>query len=44
VDATLSGLTSVIEPLMMVILGLVIGTIVVGMFLPIFKLSEVIKF
>lgn len=42
VETTLSGLTSMIEPLLMVFIGSVIGTIVVAMFLPIFKMSEVV--
>ena len=42
VETTLSGLTSMIEPLLMVFIGAIIGTIVVAMFLPIFKMSEVV--
>jgi type IV pilus assembly protein PilC len=44
VEATLSGLTSLIEPLLIVFLGVVVGTIVVCMFLPIFKLNQVVQF
>ncbi len=44
VQAMLSGLTSLIEPLLMVFLGVVIGGIVVCMFLPIFKMHEIINF
>ncbi len=40
VDATVSGITSLIEPLVIAFLGLVTGTIVICMFLPIFKLSS----
>jgi type IV pilus assembly protein PilC len=43
VDTTLDGLTSLIEPLLIVFLGVTIGTIVVCMFLPIFKMSEIIS-
>jgi len=43
VDAMLSGLTALIEPLLMVFLGVVIGGIVVCMFLPIFKMHELIN-
>ncbi|MBL7069106.1 MAG: type II secretion system F family protein [Candidatus Omnitrophica bacterium] len=39
VEAAISGLTSIIEPLIIAFLGIVIGTIVICMFLPIFKLS-----
>ncbi len=42
VESTINGLTSMIEPLLMVFIGAVIGTIVVAMFLPIFKMSEVV--
>ncbi|MDP3729898.1 MAG: type II secretion system F family protein [Candidatus Omnitrophota bacterium] len=41
VDAAVSGLTSLIEPLIIAFLGIVIGTIVICMFLPIFKLTSV---
>jgi type IV pilus assembly protein PilC len=43
VEAMLSGLTSLIEPLLMVFLGVLIGGIVACMFLPIFKMHEVIS-
>jgi type IV pilus assembly protein PilC len=43
IETTLSGLTSLIEPILIVFLGVVIGTIVVCMFLPIFKMSEIIN-
>ncbi|MBN2162621.1 MAG: type II secretion system F family protein [Pontiellaceae bacterium] len=42
VETMLNGLTSMIEPLLMVFIGGIIGTIVVAMFLPIFKMSEVV--
>ena len=41
VDAAVSALTSLIEPLIIAFLGLVIGSIVICMFLPIFKLTSV---
>jgi type IV pilus assembly protein PilC len=44
VEAMLSGLTSLIEPLLMVFLGVIIGGIVVCMFLPIFKMHEIVNF
>ena len=44
IEATLSGLTSLIEPLLIVFLGVVVGSIVVCMFLPIFKLNQVVQF
>lgn len=42
VKTMVDGLASMIEPLLMVFIGAVIGTIVVGMFLPIFKMSEIV--
>lgn len=42
VDAAVSGLTSLIEPLIIAFLGIVVGGIVVSMFLPIVKLIEVV--
>ena len=42
VDAAVSGLTSLIEPLIIAFLGLVVGGIVVSMFLPIVKLVQVV--
>ena len=42
VEAMLSSLTSMLEPLLMIVLGVVIGGIVICMFLPIFKMSEVV--
>ncbi len=42
VEAMLDSLTSLLEPLLMVFLGLIIGSIVISMFLPIFKMGEVV--
>jgi type IV pilus assembly protein PilC len=43
IETTLSGLTSLIEPILIVFLGIVVGGIVVCMFLPIFKMSQIIS-
>lgn len=40
-DATVASLTSLIEPLLIVFLGVVVGSIVIAMFLPIFQLGAV---
>ena len=40
IEATLAGLTSLIEPLLIVFIGVVVGGIVICMFLPIFRMSE----
>ena len=42
VDNAVDSLSSLIEPLIMVILGVIIGGIVIAMYLPIFKLGSVI--
>jgi type IV pilus assembly protein PilC len=43
VNTTIAGLTSLIEPLLIVMLGVVIGAIVICLFLPIFNLTKVIS-
>ncbi|HEY5041034.1 MAG TPA: type II secretion system F family protein [Verrucomicrobiae bacterium] len=43
IETTLSGLMSLIEPLLIVFLGVVIGSMVVCMFLPIFNLANVVS-
>lgn len=43
VDAATSALTSMIEPLVIAFLGIVIGGIVISLFLPIFKITELIS-
>ncbi|MBU1091230.1 MAG: type II secretion system F family protein [Candidatus Omnitrophica bacterium] len=42
VDAAASALTSMIEPLVIAFLGIVVGGIVISLFLPIFKITELI--
>ncbi len=42
VDATVAALTSLLEPLMMVVLGVLIGGMMVCMYLPIFKMASVV--
>lgn len=43
IETTLAGLTSLIEPLLIVFLGVVVGGIVICMFLPIFKMADIIN-
>jgi len=43
IEALLDGLTSLIEPFLIVFLGIVVGGIVVAMFLPIFKLNDIVS-
>lgn len=39
IDATVEGLSSLIEPVLIVALGLIIGVFVVSMYLPVFKMA-----
>jgi type IV pilus assembly protein PilC len=43
VDDAVDALSSMIEPLIMVVLGILVGGLVIAMYLPIFKLGSVIK-
>ncbi|MEK7747841.1 MAG: type II secretion system F family protein [Nitrospirota bacterium] len=42
VDSTVSAMTSLLEPALMVFLGITVGTVVIAMYLPIFKLAAVV--
>jgi type IV pilus assembly protein PilC len=42
IENTVSALTSLLEPLLIVVLGVIIGGIVMAMFLPIFKMPTII--
>ena len=42
VDEAVKGLSSLMEPIIIVVLGSIIGGIVVAMYLPIFKLGQVV--
>jgi type IV pilus assembly protein PilC len=42
VDDAVEALTSLLEPMIMAFLGVVIGGIVIGMYLPIFKMGSVV--
>jgi type IV pilus assembly protein PilC len=43
IETTLAGLTSLIEPILIVFLGVIVGGMVICMFLPIFKMSEIVN-
>ena len=43
IETTLSGLTSLIEPILIVFLGVVVGGMVICMFLPIFKMADIVN-
>jgi len=42
VDATVASLTTLLEPVIIVFLGVIIGGLVIAMYLPIFKMGSVI--
>ena len=44
VEAMLAGLAALIEPLLIVVIGVIVGSIVICLFLPILRLADVAKF
>jgi len=42
VDAAVDGMSSLLEPMIMAILGVLVGGLVIAMYLPIFKLGQVV--
>jgi type IV pilus assembly protein PilC len=43
VDASISALTSIIEPIMMIGVGIVVGVVILSMYLPMFKVLTLVK-
>ena len=43
VDASIQSLTSIVEPILMICVGAMVGTIVISMYLPMFKMLTLIK-
>jgi type II secretory pathway component PulF len=43
VDTEIQSLTSIIEPILMIGVGAMVGTIVIAMYMPMFKMLELIK-
>ncbi|HEY7923451.1 MAG TPA: type II secretion system F family protein, partial [Vicinamibacteria bacterium] len=43
VDASIQSLTAIIEPLMMIGVGLMVGVIIIAMYLPMFKMLTLIQ-
>ena len=43
VDNTVDALTSILEPILIVFLGIIVGTIVVALYLPLFSIPKVVK-
>jgi len=42
VDDMVDGLTSLLEPIIMAVLGVVIGGLIIAMYLPIFQMGNVV--
>jgi len=43
VDASVGSLTSIIEPIMMIGVGLMVGVIIIAMYMPMFKMLTLVK-
>jgi type IV pilus assembly protein PilC len=43
VDSAIQSLTSIVEPLMMILVGMMVGVIVIAMYLPMFKMLSLVK-
>jgi type IV pilus assembly protein PilC len=43
VDAAIQSLTSIVEPLMMILVGMMVGVIVIAMYLPMFRMLSLVK-
>jgi type IV pilus assembly protein PilC len=43
VDSAIATLTSIIEPIMMIGVGIMVGIIIISMYLPMFKMLTLVK-
>jgi type IV pilus assembly protein PilC len=43
VDTSIASLTSILEPLLMIAVGLMVGVVIIAMYLPMFKLLTLIQ-
>jgi type IV pilus assembly protein PilC len=43
VDSAIASLTAIIEPLMMIGVGAMVGVIIISMYLPMFKMLSLVK-
>ena len=43
VDSSIAALTSIVEPIMMIGVGAMVGVIVISMYLPMFKMLQLVK-
>jgi type IV pilus assembly protein PilC len=42
-DTVVKGLSTIIEPLMIVVIGIIIGVLMVALYMPIFSMGQTIK-
>jgi len=43
VESNIIALTSILEPVMILMMGLIVGFVVISIFLPIFEMTQIIK-
>jgi type IV pilus assembly protein PilC len=43
VSAMLKALTSILEPVMMIFVGVIVGIVVISMYMPLFKIYELVQ-
>jgi type IV pilus assembly protein PilC len=43
VDASVQSLTSIVEPIMMIGVGCMVGVIIIAMYMPMFKMLTLVK-
>jgi len=43
VDAAVASLTSIVEPIMMIGVGIMVGIIIISMYMPMFKMLTLVK-
>ena len=41
-DSAIANLTSIIEPLMMILVGMMVGVVIIAMYLPMFKMMSLL--
>ena len=42
-DASIAALTSIIEPIMMIGVGVMVGIVIISMYMPMFKMLQLVK-
>jgi type IV pilus assembly protein PilC len=43
ISAALKALTSILEPVMMIFVGVIVGIVVISMYMPLFKIYELVQ-